>query len=430
MTDSLLIKPIQRPFNADIHLPGSKSVTNRALLMAALAKGRSRLEDALFSDDTRFMSAALITLGLGVEENESDNWFEVEGGGGRIPVTSAELFIGNSGTAARFLTAAVSLGKGVYRIDGNERMRERPIADLIDALSSLGVNIRSIYQNGCPPMEVFSDGLPGGKCSVGGSVSSQFLTALLLIAPYAVNGITIDVVGDLVSKPYVDMTLKMMSRWGVKVRNYDFRRFSIGGGQSYQPLNYAIEPDASAASYFYAAAAITGSTITTPGLGSDSIQGDTKFVNVLVGMGCSAIVKSGSISLTGPKRLRGIDVDMNGISDTVMTLAAIAPFAETPTAIRNVAHIRRKETDRISAIAAELDKLGVRVTEADDGLTIYPAPALKAVTIETYDDHRMAMSFAITGLRSPGIRIQNPECVAKTFPDFFKCLNRLYGARQ
>src|SRR5258708_1268848 len=421
--EELRILPVSRPINASVSLPGSKSITNRALIMAALANGRSQLNGALFSDDTHYMASALRELGLDVREEKGENRFEIIGNGGRIAVNSADLFVGNAGTAARFLTAYASLGHGVFRVDGVERMRQRPIGDLLDALCTLGVKARSVLNTGCPPVEIQSDGLNGGLCRLRGSASSQYLTALLLIAAYSIDGLTIEIEGELVSKPYVDITLKMMAQWGVNVANEGYTRFVVAGSQSYKAAEYQIEPDASAASYFYAAAAVTGGTVTTLRLGSNSIQGDIKFVDILERMGCKVERNADSISVMGINSLRGVDVDMNDISDTVMTLAAIAPFANSPTTIRNVAHIRSKETDRISAVVTELKKLGVAVEERDDGLKIYPTAHLNPARIETYDDHRIAMSFTITGLRSPGISIRNPGCVAKTFPDFFDWLS-------
>jgi 3-phosphoshikimate 1-carboxyvinyltransferase len=423
--DSLQILPLTRAFDAEVCLPGSKSITNRALLIAALASGRSRLKGALFSDDTRYMLTALQTLGLKITSCQAECWFEVEGLGGDIPVSSADLYVGNAGTAARFLTAFVALGNGVYRIDGVERMRQRPIGDLIEAMCALGVDSRTELGTGCPPVEVCSKGIAGGKCRIRGSASSQFLSALLLVAPYAGKDVLIEIEGELVSKPYADMTIKMMAEWGVKATNDNYKKFTISAGQKYQAQDYQIEPDASAASYFFAAAAVTGSVIRTPGLGAASMQGDVRFVNALEQMGCKVKWNRDCLSLTGPERLKGIDIDMNEISDTVMTLASIAPFADTPTSIRNVAHIRNKETDRLSAISTELGKLGVRVDERSDGLTVYPASQFLPAQIDTYGDHRMAMSFTITGLRIPGIFIKDPGCVSKTFPNFYECLDKV-----
>lgn len=420
MSEALPIKPVTRPVNASIYLPGSKSITNRALLMAALAKGVSHLQGALFSDDTRYMAAALQRLGITVCGNEKEQFYEVEGTGGVIPSSHSDLFIGNAGTAARFLTAYLALGKGAYRLDGVQRMRQRPIGDLLAALQSLGVDAIAEHDDGCPPLVIHANGLKGGKVSVRSDVSSQYLTALLLVSPYSKEGITIDVTGDLSSEPYIGITTEMMLQWGVNLKHENLRHFVIPGGQCYTPRTYPIEADATGASYFFAGAAITGSNVRVNGLGLHSLQGDIAFVDILREMGCEVNKGEDFIEVSGGNELHGVDVNMNAISDTVMTLAVIAPFCTGPTKIRDIAHIRQKETDRISALATELKRVGVEVEEMEDGVTIHPTKRLLPAEIETYDDHRMAMSFAIMGLRSPGIRIKDPECVGKTFPDFFK----------
>ncbi len=426
MSDSIAVQPVSCPVEGIVSVPGSKSITNRALLLAALANGRSYLRNALFSDDTRYMSTALRTLGIGVEEDETQETFSVQGCGGCIPESQADLFIGNAGTAARFLTAFVSLGHGTYRLDGVERMRQRPIEDLLQGLRQLGVDATSDRGNGCLPLTIHAGGISGGKLRLSANVSSQYPTALLLVSPLAESDVEIELTGELASRPYVEMTLRMIEQWGASVEYLDnFTRFRIPSGQAYRAQEYTIEPDASSASYFFAAAALSGGSVTVPGIGSQSLQGDARFVEILEEMGCDVKRDPESTSVRGALRLSGVDVDMNGISDTVMTLAAIAPFADSATTIRNVAHIRHKETDRIRALANELTRLGVKVEERNDGLTIHPAREMKPAEIETYDDHRMAMSFAITGLRSPGISIKNPACVSKTFPDFFARLEAL-----
>lgn len=425
MTDSLLIQPVVRPVQGALRVPGSKSITNRALLLAALADGPSRLEGALFSDDTHYMSEALRALGIPVRADAGAELFEVEGAGGRIPATTAELFVGNSGTSARFLTALLALGNGPYRVDGVERMRQRPIGDLLSALQQLGVNARDELGTGCLPVVVESRGLRGGKTTMRADASSQFLSALLMVAPLGETDTEIEIAGELFSKPYIEITLRMMRDWGAQVQHDEMRRFHIPGGQSYRAQNYQIEPDASGASYFWAAAAATGGRVRVEGIGQDTLQGDAAFVDVLAGMGCIVDKGPNYIEVESTSPLRGVDVDMNAISDTVMTLAAIAPFAEGPVSINNVGHIRHKETDRIHAVVTELNRLGVLVEEREDGLTIHPAKQLQPAHIETYDDHRMAMSFAITGLKAPGVTILDPGCVAKTFPDFWQRLDAL-----
>lgn len=426
MMDLLEIQPLRRPPDAVVDVPGSKSITNRALLLAALADGRSQIENALYSDDTRYMAAALCGLGIDVAEEEDAARYVVLGGGGSFPARKADLFVGNAGTAARFLTATAALGHGVFRIDGVRRMRQRPIGDLLDALQQLGVDARSEEENGCPPIIVRANGLRGGVATIRADVSSQYVSAVLMVAPLSVEGVELHLEGELVSEPYIELTVRMMEQWGAVVGRPDPRTYRVPGGQKYVARTYSVEPDASSASYFLAAAAVTGGRVRVPGLGPHALQGDVAFAGVLEQMGCSVDVDENGVEVRGPDRLRGVDVDMNAVSDTVMTLAAIAPFADRPTRIRNVAHIRHKETDRIHALVTELRRLGVCAEERDDGLLIHPCDRLAPCTVQTYDDHRMAMSFAVAGLRAPGIRIADPDCVAKTFPDFFERL-RLLG---
>ena len=420
------IQPIRKPVDATIEVPGSKSYTNRALLVAAMAHGVSTLTGALFSDDTYYMSASLRKLGIKIDADEKRATFDVHGNGGEIPVSGAELYIGNSGTTSRSLTAYVSLGHGRFVIDGDEPMRHgRPIADLLDALKQIGVSACTQFENGHLPVIIEADGLEGGRTRLDVTKSSQFLTALLLIAPYAKNGMEIDVVGKR-EMPYIDITLAVMQAFGVQVINEVYKYFRIEGGQQYQPRTYNIEPDASNASYFLAAAALTGGRVTVQHLSLDSAQGDVQFVRVLGQMGCQVAVSDAGITVTGPRQLKGIDIDMRTISDTALTLAAIAPFADSKVTIRNIEHTRWQETDRIHAMVTELRKLGVPVVEHRDGLEISPSPITPAA-IDTYEDHRMAMAFSLVGLKVSGIRINDPECVSKTFPDYFEVLERLYA---
>jgi 3-phosphoshikimate 1-carboxyvinyltransferase len=375
----------------------------------------------------------LSALGLTVTPDEANERFQIRGGGGHYPATEAELFVGNSGTAMRFLTAALPLGAGTYRIDGIPRMRERPIAPLLQALAALGADASSEFGTGCPPVVVRASGLPGGFVAMPGDQSSQYFSALLLAAPYSARGVEIEVVGDLVSKPYMVITAAVMRAFGIQVEldTTDWRRFRVLGGQTYRGRPFQIEPDASNASYFFAAAAVTGGRLRVNGLGRHSTQGDLRFVDVLTAMGATVIIGEDYVEVIGPPggKLRGVDLDLNAVSDTAQTLAAIAPFAEGPTTIRGVEHMRLKETDRIAALATELRRLGQTVDERPDGLTIIPAPIIPA-DIRTYDDHRMAMSFAITGLRVPGLRILEPACVAKTFPEFFSRFAEIMGAAE
>jgi 3-phosphoshikimate 1-carboxyvinyltransferase len=431
--DVLELAPVSRPVVGTAYVPGSKSITNRALLIAALAEGESTLTGALFSDDTRYMAAALNQLGIPVHGDRDAESFVVQGCDGEIPATEADLFLGNSGTSMRFLAAAVALGHGTFRLDGVPRMRERPISPLLEALARLGVDATSDEGTGCPPITVRADGISGDTTSLAGDKSSQYFTGLLMAAPYARNGMTIRVDGELVSKPYIEITADVMAAFGVEaeIDDENWASFTVGPDQSYTGRQYQIEPDASNASYFFAAAAITGGEVRVEGLGSDSLQGDLDFVDVLEAMGCEIGMTENETVVKGPAggKLRGGEFDMQEISDTAQTLAAIAPFADGPVTIRGVAHNRIKETDRISAVATELRKLGQEVEEFEDGMTITPRPVTPA-DIETYDDHRMAMSFGVTSLRAAGIRILDPECTAKTFPDYFDRLIALTGAER
>ena len=418
------IEPIQKPVEAIVTVPGSKSYTNRALLVAALAKGHSRLTGALFSDDTRYMFEALRQLGVAIAANEDRCSFEIIGNGGRIPFSRANLYVGNSGTTARSLVSYVTLGKGEFVIDGDEPMRRsRPISDLLDALKQLGVDAYSQYDNGCLPVIVCTNGLQGGRTRLNASKSSQFLTSLMLVAPYANNGMEIEIVGKL-KKPYIDITMSVMAAFGTQVVNEAYRHFRITADQRYEPREYAIEPDASSASYFFAAAALTGGRVRVRNLTTDSTQGDVGFVDVLEKMGCQVNRYSNGTEVTGPKQLKGIDVDMKEISDTSLTLAAIAPFADDKVTIRNIEHTRWQETDRIQAMTTELRKLGVTVVEHQDGVEIHPSN-ISPAEIDTYHDHRVAMAFSLIGLKIPGIRIKDPGCVSKTFPRFFDVLATL-----
>ena len=371
------------------------------------------------------MVKALADLGINVEHLPAQEKIRVLGCGGKIPANEANLFVDNSGTSLRFLTAMVATGQGTYKLDGSPRMRERPVADLLQALNGLGADAKSDLGTGCPPLTVIATGLDGGNAFVKGDVSSQFLSGLLMSLPYSKDVTTVEVDGVLVSQPYVAMTLNVMEAFGVRVENRKNRRFDVRPGK-YKGRTYVIEPDASAASYFFALAAITGGTITVEGLGSTSVQGDMGFLDVLEHMGCEVERTADETTVSGGP-LKGVDVDMNAISDTVMTLAVVALFASGHTRIRNVAHIRHKETDRISALATELRKLGATVEEKPDGLLIIPPDhgKITPASIATYKDHRMAMSFALAGVKAGGVTIQDPGCVAKTYPRFWEDLEKL-----
>lgn len=426
------ITPIHHPLNATVSVPGSKSITNRALLISALSSGKTRLTNALFSDDSYYFAKALQTLGFDIELDEPNLEMTVTGLGGKIPVKKAELFIGNSGTTARFLSAFLTLGHGEFIVDGEPRMRERPIGDLIFALTQLGANIE-VSSSNCPPVKIKASGLQGGKTSIAGDISSQFLSALLMVAPYAKLPVEIEVITELNSKPYVGMTLTVMKDFGVEVKRNAYQHFSIPlatyhlpGTNLQSPISaYSIESDASAASYFFAAPAICDGTVRVENISRRSKQGDIAFIDLLTQMGCRIRECENHIEATGSQSLNGIDVNMRDIPDTAQTLAAIAPFASSPTRIRGIASARLKETDRVHATCTELARLGVRVQEHTDGMTIYPCEKFNPATIQTYNDHRMAMAFSLIGLRVPGVIIENPSCVSKTFPNFFNVLETL-----
>jgi 3-phosphoshikimate 1-carboxyvinyltransferase len=424
MNSSLKISPISHPLNATVHVPGSKSLTNRALLIASLANGTTHLTNALFSDDSRYFAKALQILGFDIQLDEVNYEMTITGLGGKIPSNNAELFIGNAGTAARFLSAFLTLGYGEYILDGESRMRERPIGDLVEALTKLGAKLETT--NNCPPVKIFASGLSGGKTTIAGDISSQFLSGLLMVAPYAKNKIEITLSTELNSKPYVDMTLAVMKDFGVEIERQGYERFIINPSFFIPLSSYVIESDASAASYFFAAPAICGGTVKVENISRKSVQGDIGFLNVLAQMGCTVTTEMDNcIQVTGTAGLQGIDVDMRDIPDSAQTLAAIAPFASSPTRIRGIASARLKETDRVSATCTELKRLGVQVEEYDDGMAIYPCNMFTSASTQTYNDHRMAMSFALIGLRVDGITIENPSCVSKTFPNYFEILERL-----
>jgi 3-phosphoshikimate 1-carboxyvinyltransferase len=417
------LQPATRPFAATLSPPGSKSITNRALVLAALAAGQSALSNVLFADDTRVMLDCLARLGFKLDINEAAHTVAVSGGGGRIHSQSADLFCGNSGTTIRFLTALCCLGRGEFSLDGIPRMRQRPIGELVDLLRTAGANINYLKTDGFPPVQINADHLAGGKVHYGAARSSQFLSALLMVSPYARQAVAIDLAPGQTSWPYVAMTVQMMQQFGIACpiehTGGQPRRIEIPRG-IYAPRQYAIEPDASNAGYFLAAAAIhPGSKITIPGLGRASLQGDVGFADVLKQMGAAAIVGENSISITGPPRLNGIDVDLASMPDTAQTLAVTALFATGPTTIRGLHTLRVKETDRLAALSAELTKLGADVKINGDSLAIDPPKKVQPAEIETYDDHRMAMSFALATSKIAGITIKDAECVGKTYPNFF-----------
>ena len=416
-------------FELDLHVPGSKSLTNRALLVAALADGESLLQGALVAEDAEVMRAALVGLGASVVEvgtSPAGVDLAVHGVAGRWPVAGAELDVRLSGTAVRFLVAAVCLGRGRFRLDGTQRMRERPIEDQLEALRGLGVDARSELGSGCPPVLIEADGLPGGRVTVKGDRSSQYLSGLLLAAPYARAPLTIEVAGVLQSKPFVDVTLAVMHAFGAVVERDGYRSFTVPSG-AYRARGYRIEGDAMAAGYFWAAAALSGGRATTRGLGRASVQGDMTFLEVLETMGCRVVREDDAVHVHGPEhgRLRGGRFDLNAFPDQAQTLAVLALGADGPVHIDDVWNLRIKETDRLSALASELRRLGARVEERRDGLSVWPLDgAARPSVVATYGDHRMAMAFALAGVRWPGIVIDDPGCVAKTYPGFWSDLAR------
>lgn len=424
MLESLTLQPIAR-VDGSVNLPGSKSVSNRALLLAALAKGTTRLTNLLDSDDVRHMLTALKTLNVRYSLSADRTICEVTGLGGPLHVDGATtLFLGNAGTAMRPLAAALCLGDNDIVLTGEPRMKERPIGHLIDALRQGGAEVNYLEQTGYPPLHL-KGGFRGGEVSVDGSVSSQFLTALLMAAPLAPNDTRIVIKGDLVSKPYIDITLKMMQTFGVAVKNENYRQFQIAGKQQYvSPGEYLVEGDASSASYFLAAAAIKGGTVKVTGIGRNSMQGDIRFADVLEQMGAVITWGDDYIACTRGS-LKAIDLDMNHIPDAAMTIATTALFAKGTTVMRNIYNWRVKETDRLAAMATELRKVGAEVEEGHDFIRITPPETLKFAEIGTYNDHRMAMCFSLVALSTTPVTILDPECTAKTFPDYFEQLSRL-----
>jgi len=420
------IKPSGK-IDATLSVPGSKSITQRALITAALADGQSTLHGPLVSEDTDYSSRALGQMGIAISQ-EPEIW-RISGSGGTIATPEDDIFLGNNGTATRFLTSVVALGSGEFIIDGDERMSERPIEPLIKALQGWGVDIESIHASGCPPLSIVAQGLSGGLTVLPEGRSSQYLSSLLLVAPYALASAELHVAGEVLSKPYVAMTLQVMADFGVQVEAApDFSSFSIPRG-TYQARDYQVEGDASNASYFWAAAAITGGRVTVSNVPVLSLQGDTMLVPLLARMGCNVSRTEQGISVEGTDHLAGIAVDMGDMPDVVPTLAVIAAFADGPTEISNIGHLRIKECDRLSAVVTELSRLGARVEEFPDRMIIHGEGGknLHQAEIDTYHDHRMAMSMAVAGLRIKGVRITGESCVAKSFPDFWERFAALHS---
>ncbi|NLZ18102.1 MAG: 3-phosphoshikimate 1-carboxyvinyltransferase [Desulfobulbaceae bacterium] len=407
--------------DASITVPGSKSLSQRALLAAALGEGESLLRDPLDSEDTQLLSAALRAFGVQVDCTDARCW-RVRGLGGRLQRPSAPLYLGNNGTATRLLTSIAGLASGTVHITGDERMAERPIAPLISALQGWGVVIKSDLDNGCPPLTIKGQGIRGGATELRAGQSSQYLSSLLLVAPYAQERAEIRVAGKLYSRPYVDMTLAVMREFGAEVEaNSELTHFVIPRG-AYQARDYAIEGDASSASYFFAAAAICNGQVRVENLPLPSLQGDARFLELLEHMGCTIRRESHGVSVQGIAELRAVEADMGDMPDVAPTLAVVAAFANGISSIRNIAHLRVKESDRVSAVVAELRRLGVEVREEEDAMHIHGrgGSGLHGARIQTYNDHRIAMSFALAGLRISGVEIEDELCVVKSFPDFWQ----------
>jgi 3-phosphoshikimate 1-carboxyvinyltransferase len=421
----LSLSPFAAPARGTVSVPGSKSINNRALLLAALAQGTSTLTGALDSDDTRIFAACLKALGFEVTHDRAAQTFTVTGCGGVLPDQGADLFVGNAGTAARFLLAMCALGTAPIRFDGVEAMRKRPMGDLISLLVHQGASVAYEGEHGFFPLTLTGNGLSGGALSLDPRKSSQQVSAALMVALFAKADTLLTLTGDIVSEPYIAMTIAMMADWGVHVNRPVPGILKVAKGQHYQAkASYAVEPDASSASYFFAAAAVTGGSVTIPNLSRRSLQGDALFVDALVSMGAKIEDDARGLTVTGPARLNGVTIDMNAISDTAPTLAAIASNASSPTLITGVEHMRWKETDRIKAMVTQLAAMGADVEERQDGMLIKPSKLARA-QVATYDDHRMAMSLAIAGIANQGVDIEDPDCTSKTFPTFFEVLAAL-----
>ena len=409
--------------NCEITVPGSKSFTHRMLIAAALSDGVSLINNGLISNDTQMTMAALEQMGIRIE-SKTDG-FLVHGKGGYLDSCDYPIHLGNSGTSMRLLTAVAAIGKGTFKITGSQRMGERPIQDLLDALRQLGVSVRSLNNNGYPPVEVTGGTLFGDKVAINCEKSSQYLSALLLIAPYTENGIEITVTKGLVSRPYVDMTVEVMKTFGATLTREGYRKFKVPGAQVYRTGEYWVEGDCSHATYFWSAAAITGTRIKVLGIKPGSPQGDVRFVDLLNKMGCRIFKEPDGISVLGGA-LSAIKADLSDMPDSVPTLALVAAFAEGTSVIYNIAHLKSKETDRLTAVVTELNKMGIKATATDNALVVKGGKPCGSI-IDTYNDHRIAMSFAIAGLNVPGVYIRGEDCVEKSFPDFWQVFEELYG---
>lgn len=428
LPDRLTLEPIAR-FQGTLELPGSKSLSNRILLLSALADGETEATRVLDSEDTEVMLSALRTLGVGVRGSPGPRgsvWIAGRGGALDAPSRPVALSLGNAGTAMRPLTAVLAAGHGDFTLSGAPRMHERPIGDLLHGLRQLGARVTCLEREGYPPLRLEAAGLAGGTARISGATSSQFLSALLMAAPLAGGPVTLEITDRLVSEPYVDMTLALMARFGAVVERPAPLRFEIAAPRGYRsPGRVLVEGDASSASYFLAGAAITGGKVRVEGCGSDSLQGDARFAEVLARMGAHARFEPAAIEVEGGGRLAGIDADLTAMPDAAMTLAVASLFAQGPTTVRGIGNWRVKETDRMAAVAAELGKLGARTEIGADSLTVHPPARIRAASIATYDDHRMAMAFSLAACGGERVVIENPACVAKTFPEYFEELAHL-----
>ncbi len=426
--EQLTLDPIAK-VSGEINVPGSKSLSNRALLLAALAEGETELTNLLDSEDIEHMLNALTKLGVNYRLSEDKTQCVVQGNGGAFNVAEPlELFLGNAGTAMRPLCAALAASNVDTVLTGEPRMEERPIGDLVDALREADAEVTYLKNEGFPPLQIKGKTLNGGEMSVDGSVSSQFLTALLMAAPLFSGDVTIRIKGELVSKPYIDITLDTMAKFGVTVENDNYQTFTVSGDAKYiAPGKFMVEGDASSASYFLAAGAIKGGTVRVTGIGQNSIQGDIRFADVLEAMGATVVWNDEYVEVTGAP-LKGVNMDMNHIPDAAMTIATTALFAEGPTTMTNIYNWRVKETDRLAAMATELQKLGAKVEEGHDYIKVWPTDSLKHAEIDTYNDHRIAMCFSLVALSDTPVTINDPGCTRKTFPDYFTRFKTLYSA--
>ncbi|MBU0757838.1 MAG: 3-phosphoshikimate 1-carboxyvinyltransferase [Nanoarchaeota archaeon] len=416
------IVPLDHEVKTKVLLPGSKSYTNRALVIASLAHGRTKLSNCLLSDDTKYLINTIKQLGVDVMQD--NNQIIVDGASGNFLKEKKELYFGGSGTGIRLMTGLCTLA-GDTVLTGEERLQERPIAPLVDALVQLGAKIEAVGKNGCPPVKIFDSVLRGGMCRILGNVSSQFISSLLMIAPYAENDVKIEVIGELVSKPYIDVTMDIMHKFGIDVINEDHRKFKVMSGKRYVGRKYDIETDYSAASYFFAIPAITGGKTTVKNINPNSVQGDKVFLEILVRMGAVVTKSDEKITVACSKGLLPIDIDLKDAPDLVPTVSILAAFAKGKSLIRNIGNLRLKESDRIASIVDGLNKIGTKTEEEKDSITIFGGTEMHGAKIETFNDHRIAMAFSLVGLKVPGIIIRNPDCVNKSFPGFWDKLSEI-----